>query len=115
MHPSRDIPERRSEPRFLEDLAVRIWAVDGRGGWFTQFAVAHNISRGGALLLGLEQELRCGDLIWVQYCSVKARFRVVWMRDSEGPYRIQAAVQRLDEDECPWEEVLAGYELGQLL
>lgn len=106
--------ERRREPRLVEDLPIRIWAVDEHGGWFTQFAVAHNISRNGALLMGLEQELRCGDLILVQYCSVKARYRIVWLRDSGGPYRIQAAVQRLEEEKCPWEEVLVEHELGQL-
>ena len=98
--------ERRGEPRQIEDLPIRVWGVDERGSWFTQFALAHDISRGGALLMGLEQELRCGDLVLLQYGSVKARFRIVWLRDSEGPYRIQAAVQRLEEDECPWLEAL---------
>ncbi len=106
--------ERRQERRLIEDLPVRIWAVDERGGWYTQFVVAHNISHGGALLMGLEQELRCGDLILVQYCRIKARFRIVWLRDSGGPYRIQAAVQRLDEDACPWEEVLTEHKLAHL-
>jgi hypothetical protein len=99
--------ERRREGRQVEDLPIRIWGVDERGSWFTQFALARDISRGGALLMGLEQELRCGDLILLQYGTVKARFRIVWLRDSEGPYKIQAAVQKLEEDECPWSEVLA--------
>ncbi len=115
MYASLEMPERRRQDRFIEDLPVRIWAVNERGGWFSQFAVAHNIGRGGALLMGLEQELRCGDLIWVQYCSIKARFRIVWIRDSPGPYRIQAAVQRLEDDECPWAEVLTEHALSQLL
>lgn len=98
--------ERRRESRFIEDLPVRVWAVDERGCWYAQFAVAHNISSRGALLKGLEREFRCGDLIGVEYSEVKARFRVIWVRDSQGPFRVQAAVQRLEEDKCPWEQVL---------
>ncbi len=85
--------ERRRELRFIEDLPVRVWVIDERGRWLTQFAVAHDISRGGALLMGLDHLLRCGDLILVEYDSIKTRFRIVWIRDSEGPYKIQAAVQ----------------------
>jgi len=106
--------DRRREQRFTEDLPGRICAVDERGCWVTQTCVAHNISRSGALLLGLEQEFRCGDLIRLEYANVKARFRIVWTRDSGGPYRTQAAVQRLEQDKCPWEEILAEQELGQL-
>jgi hypothetical protein len=106
--------ERRREPRLIEDLPVRIWAVDDRGLRFTQSAIAHNISRSGALLTGLERKLRCGDLIWVQYVNAKARFRIVWIRDSQGPYKVQAAVQRFSEDECPWGDVLAGHAVAEL-
>lgn len=106
--------ERRREPRLVEDLPIRIWAVDERGLRFTQTAIAHNISRTGALLIGLERKLRCGDLIWVQYVSAKARFRIVWLRDSQGPYKVQAAVQRLTQDECPWDDVLAGQTVTEL-
>ncbi|HET7208833.1 MAG TPA: hypothetical protein VFI95_19805 [Terriglobales bacterium] len=97
---------RRPSP-FIEDLPVRVWAVNLQGAWFTQYALAHDISRQGALLIGLEHQLRCGDMILVQYGSLKARFRIVWLRDSEGPYLVRAAVQRLQRDHCPWEDVLA--------
>lgn len=110
--------DRRSEPRFIEDLPVRVWVIDERGRWLAQFAVAHNISRGGALLMGLEHQLRCGDLILVEYDTIKSRiksrFRIIWIRDSEGPYKIEAAVQRLDEDKCPCEQVIVEQELLKL-
>ncbi|MGZ4825305.1 MAG: PilZ domain-containing protein [Terriglobales bacterium] len=106
--------ERRDEPRFIENLPVRVWVIDERGRRLTQLAVAHNISRGGALLMGLEHQLRCGDLVVVEYRTVKARFRIVWIRDSEGPYKIKAAVQRLEEDRCPWEPVILERELLHL-
>lgn len=52
-------------------------------------------------------ELRCGDLVLLQYGAQRARFRIVWTRDSGGPQRILAAVQRLEEDYCPWQDLLA--------
>jgi hypothetical protein len=100
--------ERRREQRFIEDVPVRVRVIDERGRWLTQLAVAHDISRGGALLTGLEHQLRCGDLLLLEYAALKARFRIVWIRDSEGPQKIQAAVQRVDEEQCPWENVISG-------
>jgi len=65
-----------------------------------------NISGHGALLWGIEQLLRCGDLIVVQYGKKRARFRVAWTRDSANGEKVRAAVQRLESEECPWEEEL---------
>lgn len=94
--------ERRREPRQIEELPVRIRGVDEHGRSFDESVCAHNISQSGALLVGIDRKLRCGDLIVVQFGLLKARFRIVWVRDS------QAAVQRLKQDECPWPEILAG-------
>jgi hypothetical protein len=46
--------------------------------------------------------MRSGDLLWVQYEQRKARFRIVWVRDSESDLKTQAAIQKLDKEECPW-------------
>ena len=72
----------------------------------SQQVVARNVSSGGALLVGLEMELQSGDLVLLQYGAQRARYRIVWTRDSEGPRRILAAVQRLEEDYCPWQDLL---------
>jgi hypothetical protein len=98
--------ERRREPRVQVDLPVRVWGTDEHGAWFKQDAAARNISRSGALLAGLRQPLRSGDLIGVQYGANKARFRVVWVRDSDAGSMIQVAVHKVEEDECPWKELL---------
>jgi|GraSoiStandDraft_43_1057313.scaffolds.fasta_scaffold03909_3 hypothetical protein len=98
--------ERRNEPRILADLPVRIRAVNQHGGCYSQQVVARNVSSGGALLVGLEMELQSGDLVLLQYGAQRARYRIVWTRDSEGPRRILAAVQRLEEDYCPWQDLL---------
>ena len=58
--------------------------------------------RSGALLSGLSRGIRSGDLLWVEYEQRKARFRIVWVRDSQSGLKTQAAVQRLEKEECPW-------------
>jgi hypothetical protein len=94
--------ERRHEPRAQVDLAVQISGTGANGMPFTQSATASSISNGGALLSGLFQEIRSGDLLWVEYQQRKARFRIVWVRDSQSERKTQAAVQRLAKEECPW-------------
>lgn len=98
--------ERRDEPRVIADLPVRIRAVNQHGGCYSQQVTARNVSSARALLVGLEMELRCGDLVLLQYGAQRARYRIVWTRDSGGPHRILAAVQRLEEDYCPWQDLL---------
>jgi hypothetical protein len=46
--------------------------------------------------------VRSGDLVWVEYQGRKARYRIVWVRDSDSDLKSQAAVQRLEKEECPW-------------
>ena len=98
--------ERRKEARIEADLAICVWGIDSKGLPFAQEALARNISYRGALLTGLEQLLRCGDVIGIQYGRKKARFRIIWLRDSESDEKIRAAVQRFEVDACPWEHVL---------
>ena len=94
--------ERRQESRTQADIAVRISGRDISGDLFAQSAVASCISGGGALLSGMERKLRTGDLVWVEYEERKARFRIVWVRDSESGRKTQAAVHKLENEECPW-------------
>jgi hypothetical protein len=98
--------ERRQERRIQAEIAVRITGRAVSGNPFTQSAVASGISRGGALLSGLPRELRPGDLVWIEYQDRKARFRLVWVRGSESEQQTQAAVHRLENEECPWVALL---------
>ena len=93
--------ERRQERRTPADLVVQISGRDANGMTFSQSATASSISNGGALLSGLAREVRPEDLIWIEYQDRKARFRVVWVRGSESEQKTQAAVQRLEKEECP--------------
>ena len=97
--------ERRQEFRKRADIAIRISGHDVSGQPFAQTAVASSLSVGGALLSGMERQVRTGDLVWVEYKERKARFRIVWIRDSESGRKTQAAVQKLEHEECPWVEL----------
>jgi len=72
--------DRRREARTEVDLGLLVWGVDTRGERFLQEARARDISLSGALLSGLDTDLRAGDVVGVLYAGKKARFRVVWIR-----------------------------------
>jgi hypothetical protein len=94
--------EQRREHRARSDLAVQVSGRDANGDAFSQNVNASNVSKGGALLSGLSWDVRSGDLVWVEYQGRKARYRIVWVRDSDSDLKSQAAVQRLEKEECPW-------------
>lgn len=88
------------------DLPVMIWGVDTEGERFVQEAHARDISLSGALISGIDTDLRSGDVIGVLYGKKKARYRVVWIRYDGGGEKMQVAVHRFLEDECPWQDLL---------
>lgn len=100
--------ERRSEPRVpVNDLPIQIWGTDNYGMPFMQQAFARNLSVRGALLVGIEHELRSGDLIGVQHQGKRARYRIIWIGFFAGGRNLtEIAIHKLDGDECPWKEEL---------
>jgi len=98
--------ERRHELRTLVNVTLLIWGVDTRGERFLQEVRAHDVSLRGALLSGVDTEVRSGDVIGILYAGRKARFRVVWVRYDGSGDKMQAAVHRLEADPCPWPELL---------
>jgi hypothetical protein len=99
--------ERRGEPRTGADFSVQVWGIDIRGEHFLQEARVREISLSGGLLSHLETDLRSGDVIGVLYAGKKARYKVIWVRYCGSARKIQAAIQLMDSDECPWTELLA--------
>lgn len=99
--------DRRREPRTQAEFPVTVWGVDTRGERFLQQASAREISLSGALLSGLDADLRSGDVIGILYSGRKARYRVIWVRYSNPVQKTQAAVHRIEPDACPWQELLA--------
>ncbi len=98
--------DRRREPRTDIDLGLTVWGVDTRGDRFLQEAHARDVSLSGALILGLNCELRSGDVIGILYRGKKARYRVVWVHFIGTSDKIQAAVHRFPPDDCPWKDLL---------
>src|ERR671923_1229386 len=99
--------EQRPEPRVDTDLPVRVFGMDANGKPLNQHVRARNISSNGALLSGIEQPLKVGDIIGVQVEQKKARFKVVWVVDAGGIEKNQVGLQLQDGQECPWKETLA--------
>jgi len=98
--------DRRREERCLADLPLVVWGVDMQGERFVQHARARDISLSGAMLTGLEEDLRSGDVVGVLYAGKKARFRVVWVRYDGAGEKMQVAVRRIAPDACPWQDLL---------
>jgi hypothetical protein len=98
--------ERRSEPRVRAALWVEVAGTDVQHEPFSERVIAINLSEHGALLWGVEAELRSGDVITVAYHERKGQFQVVWVLE-ESAVGAEVAVHRLAEQPCPWEEALA--------
>jgi len=96
----------RPEPRVATNLVIRVWGMGADGKPFLQKAEAHNISSQGAKLSGIEHQLTPGDVIGVQLGDKKARYRVVWIIDAGHLLKIQAGVQLVDGQQCPWTKEL---------
>jgi hypothetical protein len=93
-------------PRTTLDLKVRVWGMGSNDRPFFQNAVAQNISATGACIYGIEQQLKVGDVIGVQYEAKKARCKVIWVVDAGGIKKTQVGVQLVADQECPWLGVL---------
>ena len=96
----------RRESRISTVLGLLVWGVDTNGERFLQEARARDISLSGAMLSGLDADLRSGDVVGILYAGRKARYRVVWVRYDECGDKMQVAVHRVDPDVCPWQALL---------
>ena len=98
--------DHQSEPRLTVDLPVRIWGMSAEGRPFSQSAHAHNISSEGALISGVETELKVGDVIGVQCDEKKTRCTVIWVMNTGPVKKNQVGVKLLADQDCPWKSFL---------
>jgi hypothetical protein len=89
-------------PRATLDLRLRVWGMGANDQPFHQNAMAQNVSVTGACICGIEQGLKVGDVIGVQYEAKKARCKVIWVVDGGGIKQVQVGVQLVADQECPW-------------
>src|ERR1700723_190202 len=94
----------QTELRLSVDLPVRIWGMS-QGQLFSQSARAQNSSAEGALISGVETELKVGDVIGVQCDEKKTRCSVIWVMNT-GPARKNQVGVKLVAQECPWKSYL---------
>ena len=94
------------EPRITVDLPIRVWGMTADGRPFSQHARAQNISSEGALLAGIENELKVGDVVGVQCEEKKTRCTVMWVMNTGPIKKNQVGVKLLAEQECPWKAYL---------
>jgi hypothetical protein len=90
------------EPRTDVDLAVRVFGMSSEGRPFFHQARACNISGHGAKLSGIEQQLKAGDILGVQFGDKKARFRVIWAVNAGHLKKNEIGIQLLDGQAVPW-------------
>ncbi|HEX3322308.1 MAG TPA: hypothetical protein VHR84_16505 [Terriglobales bacterium] len=100
------MPERRGHTRASIEVTVELWGRNDSGAAFTQSVKARNISVAGALLVGVQHKLRCGDVISIVKDRFHARFRVVWTRDSGTGSGSLVAIHKVNGQQCPWIEEL---------
>lgn len=96
-----------TEPRVTVDLPVRIWGLTGDGRAFSQRARAQNISSDGALLNGVESDLKVGDIIGVECEEQKARCTVIWVVNAGAVKKNQVGIRLLANQKCPWTNYLS--------
>jgi hypothetical protein len=94
------------ESRVTVDLPVRVWGMTAEGRPFSQHARAQNISSEGALLSGVENELKVGDVVGVQCDDKKTRCTVIWVMNTGPIKKNQVGVKLLADQECPWKAYL---------
>jgi len=70
--------DRRQQGRVAALIPVTVWGVDAHANAFTQSATVRNISGSGAVLQGIPQKLKQGQILDVQFENERAQFRVVW-------------------------------------
>jgi hypothetical protein len=94
------------QPRVTVDLPVRVWGMSAEGRPFSQHARAQNISSDGALLSGIECELKVGDVIGIQCEDKKTRCTVEWVKNTGALTKNEVGVRLLADQECPWKSYL---------
>jgi len=68
---------------------------------FAEVVRVKNVSRSGAVLLGVHTRLCAGQLLDVQHGSQIARFKIVWASSGE------AGIESLPSEPCIWDASLS--------
>ncbi len=97
---------KRRDPRIEAKLPIRVAGIDVNGRPVLQKAATRNISRGGALLEGIEGRFKPKEIVSLTYKNNKARFRVSWMGEIGTDRAGQMGVQSIDATKCIWDATI---------
>jgi hypothetical protein len=95
--------DRRRQQRVSVELPVKIWGVDIHARPFTQPASLRTISRRGGTLQGVHAQLKCGDVVDLQYQDAKAQFRIVWLGKYGSAMQGEVGIESLSIDVQIWD------------
>ncbi len=84
------------------EILVRVWGMNAEGHAFFQNVMASHLTSSGALLNGMEQTLKLQEIIGLQFESQKTRVRVVRLGEATLPGKMQAEVEIVGGQPCPW-------------
>lgn len=90
------------------ELPIAVFGADAENMPFYQNVAARNLSRETALLDGLNYAPKPGKVVGVYYKDRIARVKVLWVCEvmSRAQVHLQAGVQLLIPEECPWFEAI---------
>jgi hypothetical protein len=90
----------------FETVLVRIWGMGANGQAFFQNANARNLTAISAQIIGVDQPLKNGDVIGVQFGDKKARCKVLQAVDAGLPIKFRVDVELVEGQQCPWKDKL---------
>lgn len=94
--------DRRQSPRIATSLPVCVWGIDAYSLPFMQLAMVTNISLTGAVVKGIQRQIRPGEVLAVQFAGEKADFRVVWVGRVGTPQHGEIGLERVAAQPCIW-------------
>jgi PilZ domain-containing protein len=94
---------RRDRERVPAIVPVRIWGTNREGKPFSEHVCTVNISGAGARLGGVRTPLSNGETLGLQYRNRQARFRIVWVVDSNASWGIEMGLLCLQLEKNIWQ------------
>lgn len=108
--------DRRRQSRISSGIQVRVWGIDAKSRPFQATVSAVNMSTHGTLLQGVQNHLRSGDTIELQYEGQTTAYTVIWSGAVGTSKAGQVGLRRATNQPCPWSDLhlqYAGARIGR--
>jgi len=101
--------DRRRQSRIGSGIQVRIWGIDAKHRPFQATVTTLNMSTHGALLHGVRNHLRPGDVVELQYEGQTTAYTVIWAGGPGTAKAGWAGLRRSANQPCPWSDLNLQY------